>query len=240
MRNETLKSIPVHRDPYYNKYFMKYTGIDLAKSIGEDFTGKKYTKKEHQEDVFIFLKHDKIIGALKGTEKLKEAYEGYSYWYDRPVNWKNLKQDAEKIIRIPKEQLIYKPKTYGRFKEKEKTIQDRLVEYKKNKYSYITIEGLEEILKRIAKGATLFAMDSENKIEKKELRRAIWYYEIKTDVIRHLAEMVRVLNEYKDSSEIGRKYKEEKLQQTKVEAKKIETLLIESGYINDEDFEIFI
>ena len=229
MRNQTLKQIPVYKDKWRNQHFMRYTGIDLAKSKGEDFKNKKYTKKENENDVFVFIKKNQLIGVLKGIKQIKDV-DCYNFYYDGPINWKNLKEVADHIIRVPKEELIYRPKSnWSIRKEKTPTIHDRLEKYKKEKYSYITPEQIEEMFKRVSIGSTLFVLEENTEPAEKEIRKIIWYYGIKTDVTRHLAELLKIYKDYKKQPDSS--YRKNELEQVKVDLYKMDSILKKYGYI---------
>ena len=230
MRNESLKHLPISKRQYDNQYFMKNTGIDLAKSIGEDFTNKKYVKKENENDVFVFIRNNSIIGVLKGTKKIKDV----SSYYEKPVNWKNLKVDAELIIRVPEDQLTYTyktKKTNRRTSPKEELLK-RLEVYKKEKYSKISIEDLEEMVLKISNAATLYSLElEENKEMDKELKKEIWFYSNKTDALRILPDLIRAIQDIKKEEIDYFGYMEENIKEAKVQAFKISGIFKKYGYI---------
>lgn len=230
MRNESLKQLPISKEKYHNKYFMKNTGIDLAKSIGEDFTGKKYVKKENENDVFVFIKDNSIIGVLKGTKKIKDV----SSYYEKPVNWKNLKVDAELIIRVPEDQLTYTyktKKTNRRTSPKEELLK-RLEVYKREKYSNISLEKLEKMVLEISNAATLYSLElGENTELDKELKKEIWFYSNKTDALRILPDLIRAIQDIKKEEKDFFGYIEENIKKAKVQVFKISGIFKKYGYI---------
>ena len=230
MRNESLKKLPISKEKYQNKRFMENTGINLAKSIGEDFTNKKYVKKENENDVFVFIKNDSIIGILKGTKKIKDV----SSYYEKPVNWKNLKVDAELIIRIPQDQLTYvkKRKINTKTSSPKQELLKRLEVYKKEKYSKISIEDLEKMVLEISNAATLYSLElEENKEMEKELKKEIWFYSNKTDVLRVLPDLIRAIQDIKKEEKDCFGYMEENIKEAKVQAFKISGIFKKYGYI---------
>ena len=230
MRNESLKKLPISKEKYQNKRFMENTGINLAKSIGEDFTNKKYVKKENENDVFVFIKNDSIIGILKGTKKIKDV----SSYYENPVNWKNLKLDAELIIRIPQDQLTYvkKRKINTKTSSPKQELLKRLEVYKKEKYSKISIEDLEKMVLEISNAATLYSLElEENKEMEKELKKEIWFYSNKTDILRVLPDLIRAIQDIKKEEKDCFGYMEENIKEAKVQAFKISGIFKKYGYI---------
>lgn len=237
MRNETLKLLPIARSKYTNQLFMKETGIDLAKSKGEIFTGK-YTKKENENDIFLFLQGRNLLAVLKGTKEIKTSlYTYYSFAANKKANWKKLKEESNlTIIRVPEKELTYK-KT-KKVKEKELTLRQRLEKYKKEKYSWLTLEGMEAKLERILKAALKVGLNGATPELEKELKKSIWYYHDSADVLKHITEITREIKRYKDADDWGKKYSQGKINQFKVELIQLEKTLDKHGYIDQNDFVI--
>ena len=235
MRNETLKLLPIARSKYTNVLFMKETGIDLAKSKGEIFTGK-YTKKENENDIFLFLQGRNLLAVLKGTKEIKTSlYTYYSFAANKKANWKKLKEESNlTIIRVPEKELTYKETK--KVKEKELTLRQRLEKYKKEKYSWLTLEGMESKLERILKAALKVGLNGATPELEKELKKSIWYYYDSADVLKHITEITREIKRYKDADEWGKKYSQGKINQFKVELIQLEKTLDKYGYIDQNDF----
>lgn len=237
MRNETLKLLPIARSKYTNVLFMKETGIDLAKSKGEIFTGK-YTKKENENDIFLFLQGRNLLAVLKGTKEIKTSlYTYYSFAANKKANWKKLKEESNlTIIRVPEKELTYKETK--KVKEKELTLRQRLEKYKKEKYSWLTLEGMESKLERILKAALKVGLNGATPELEKELKKSIWYYYDSSDVLKHITEITREIKRYKDADDWGKKYSQAKIDQFKVELIQLEKTLDKYGYIDQNDFVI--
>lgn len=235
MRNETLKLLPIARSKYTNVLFMKETGIDLAKSKGEIFTGK-YTKKENENDIFLFLQGRNLLAVLKGTKEIKTSlYTYYDFIPGKKVNWKNLKEEQGVIIiRVPEKELTYKETK--KVKEKELTLRQRLEKYKKDKHSWLTLEGMESKLERILKAALKIGLNGDTPELKKELKKIIWYYHDSADVLKYITDITREIKRYKDTDNWGKKYIQSNIDQYKVELIKLEELLDKYEYIDQNDF----
>jgi hypothetical protein len=237
MRNETLRLIPIASSKYTNQAFMKETGVDLAKSKGEIFTGK-YTKKENENDLFFFIQNGNLLAILKGIKEIKTPlYTFYSYSAGEKPNWKKLKMEENlTIVRIPEKELTYKPTK--KVKEREIKIKDRLDKYKREKYNWLTMEGLEHKMKRCVKGAMEFALTTNpNKEIEKEFKKLIWFYSNPSDVLKVMTDSAKQITDYKkleeNGDEFGRKYSENRMKDIKVTIIKIENILDKYGYIED-------
>ena len=235
MKNETLRLLPIAKRKYTNQAFMKETGIDLAKSKGEIFTGK-YTKKENENDIFLFIQEGTLLAVLKGIKEVKTPlYTFYSHAAGERPNWKKLKAEENlTIIRVPEKELTYKAPV-RKAKEREITLRQRLEKYKKEKYDWLTLEGLENKMKRCVKGAMDFALtENPDKEMGVELKKLIWFYSEQSDVLKVLTDYSREIMRYKkETDSFGHQYREEKLKEIKVVMVKMEEILDKYGYIEE-------
>jgi hypothetical protein len=140
------------------------------------------------------------------------------------------------IVRIPEKELTYKPTK--KVKEREIKIKDRLDKYKREKYNWLTMEGLEHKMKRCVKGAMEFALTTNpNKEIEKEFKKLIWFYSNPSDVLKVMTDSAKQITDYKkleeNGDEFGRKYSENRMKDIKVTIIKIENILDKYEYIED-------
>lgn len=233
MRNNTLKLIPLG-EKSKNLRIMRDTGVDFNKSQGELFT-KKYNKNNNENDIFFFIKNNTIMAILKGAKEIKNPD---SYFYGKGANWTNLSKIEDiKIIRIPQDQLIYKYKGNNN-KNTPDSLQKRLEKYKREKYDWITIEGLESKIKRVTKAALEFSLEiEENEELEKRLEKIIYFYRTPSDILISIAEFTKDIRDYKKMDKDSFQYsrKEKKIKEIKVYVSQLEKEFDKFGYIEYPD-----
>ena len=168
MENLLVKLIK--RDIRDKNNFSKITKIDLQNSKYEVFGNKKYSKKLYGNDLFLFFKNNRFIGATNGATYRKDL-EYYSSMYGGDITRKNrvgLESLSNIIIRIPQEELIYKPrynKKYNPYSIKTTSLKNRLIDYKNSKVKTVSKEEATSMIITL-NNYVINNIDNQEKLDK--------------------------------------------------------------------------
>ena len=227
MLNNILKNLKGILTSYQYQRLMKYTGLDLNKSVAIDFTNDKYDRKTQENDLFLFFKEGRLIGILKGGESKKEYGDIISYYAFKEIrqNWKNLKLNSDKILRVQKDQLTYSPKfKHNRKISHKQELMNRLEKYKANKNSNLSIDDLKSMTQESAQMITNLMLSSDEKQQQymEALKKVLWWTHSNdniTEGFKKVTDHLQELNRLKEKTYdiFGSEYYMEKLQKLKVE-----------------------
>jgi hypothetical protein len=164
---------------------------------------------------------------LKGGESKKEYGDIISYYDFKEIrqNWKNLKLNADKILRVQKNQLTYSPKfNHNRKISHKQELMNRLEKYKANKNSNLSIDDLKSMTQESAQMITNLMLSSDEKQQQYmvALKKVLWWTHSSNNITEgfkkvtdHLQELNRLKEKTYDT--FSSEYYMEKLQKLKVE-----------------------
>lgn len=231
MLNNSLKSLKGALTSYQYQRLMSITGIDLNKSVAINFTNEKYDKNTQSNDIFLFIKGKSLIGVLKGGAFDKDYKDVISWEAYRNINqnWKNLKLNAETILRVSKDQLTYnasrRNNRYRRQPSHKQLLQQRLEKYKASKNNNLSINDLKVMIQQSSQIITSLMLQPQNKqVEYMEgLKNILWWSSSTSNISvgfrtisDHMERLMRIENSLNDQP-FGRDYINEQLDKLKVE-----------------------
>lgn len=150
--------------------------IDLHNSVADDFTDKIYDANTHKDDIFMFIdENGRIIGILKGKKWDKKFGDITVFAPMGRKNWNNFSEHSTRILRVPFEELKYRPRYNKKYlaspvlsdKDLRKKLEARLSEYKVKKYEKLSISDLESKLKMICN--TCIELAFSNNTDEKDI-----------------------------------------------------------------------
>ena len=155
-------------------------GIDIQNlDISENFKDQKYIKAEMENDMFLFFRNNSLLGMLIGNERKKKFNEFDSNYTEEFENYndnrlirnrKNYTNLSDYIIRIKKSDMKLPRKIYHR-PTNENSLNNRLAEYKRNKYNSITHEQIQDMIQKVI---TKISTNIFNQLPA-EYKRLKWY-----------------------------------------------------------------
>jgi hypothetical protein len=132
--NNTISGRFLKRD------FIDKLRVNLGKIKPVYFTFEKYIKKQHENNLFIFINKElKIIGILKGNTWDESAFSKYEKIdkYHINKNRKHLSAASEHILMIPNNERNYLRPSHHRNKVRTPELRTRLKFYKEQKLDAI-------------------------------------------------------------------------------------------------------
>ncbi|MFW6242654.1 MAG: hypothetical protein ACOC2W_00685 [bacterium] len=226
--NLLLKKVVSNADRYNKNNLINVMKVDVENCHPINFENETYSYKQHGNCLFLYIDEDyQVMGILKGSTHKKEFSNAESYdnnpnWYNGIIkNRKHLEPKAKYILMFTPSMRTYKPKHNNRKRNKshKDKLQERLLEYKKQKYNNINHQQLILMSKSLLNYFVdnLFT-SNETQILEKVKKVDYWNSDNLTDVIQTFSNIVKDYKRYYDESqqEIFSNYYESNLKNQKI------------------------